>query len=126
MKTLLLFSIAILFFLPFTGMAQNEYKCSEWKQFTSNDIKSKLFLRICENSNSGSLEIKNETNNDVKLTYLLNFNNGESTTGNVIINLDDKTSKIPCLNCMETIGSGIKSWEFREIIYKESDGLEKK
>ncbi len=126
MKTFLLFSIAILFFLPFTGMAQSEYKCSEWKQFSNNDVKSKLFLRICENGNSGSLEIKNSTEKDVKLTYTVDFNNGESATGTVIIELDDKTPKIVCLNCMEIKGGGIKSWEFKDIIFRDSNGFDAK
>ena len=60
------------------------------------------------------------------MTYLVDFNNGESTTGTVIIDLDDKTPKIVCMNCIETKGGGIKSWKFKEIIFKESDGFDKK
>ena len=125
MKTLLLFTLIIFSFLPLKSIAQNGDKCSKWIPFGTNELEAKLFLKTCEseNSDSGSLEIKNETNNDVKLTYVLNFNNGESTTGTVIIDLDDKTSKIPCLNCIETKGGGIKSWEFKHIIYRNSNGF---
>ena len=128
MKTILLFSIAILSFIPFTSVAQSKNKCSEWMQFSENGFETKLFLRTCEevSNNSASLEIKNSTEKDVKLTYLVDFNNGESTTGTVIIDLDDKTPKIVCMNCIETKGGGIKSWKFKEIIFKESDGFDKK
>jgi hypothetical protein len=128
MKTLLLFTLIIVSLLPFKSIAQDGYKCSKWIPYGTNELESKLFLKTCENESgdSGSLEIKNETNNDVKLTYVINFNNGESSTGTVIIELDDKTPKINCLNCIETKGGGIKSWEFKDIIYRNSNGFENK
>ena len=120
-RLVLLFSIGFLFFLPFSSIAQQEYKCSEWKEYSNNDIQSKLFLKICESSNSGFLQIKNSTEKEVKLTYTVNFNNGETTTGTVIVDLDDKSPKLVCSNCMDSIGGGIKSWEFKDIIFNESN-----
>ena len=125
MKTLPLFTLIIFSLLPLKSIAQNGDKCSKWIPYGTNELEAKLFLKTCEseNSDSGSLEIKNETNNDVKLTYVLNFNNGESTTDTVIIELDDKTAKILCLNCVESKGGGIKSWYFEKIQYKKRNGF---
>jgi hypothetical protein len=107
-------------------MAQSEYNGSDWNQFSNNDINSNLFLRICENGNSGSIEIKNSTKKDVKLTSTVDFNNGESATGTAIIELNDKTPKIVCFNSMETKGGGIKPWRFKNIIVRDSNGFDAK
>ena len=119
MKTLLLFTITFLSF--FSNPSEN--KCSQWLPFGQNGIEANLFLRTCENENGdGSLEIKNENEKDVKLTYVINFNNGESTTATVLVPLDDKTSKIICLNCIESKGGGIASWKFENIIFEGEAG----
>ncbi len=88
--------------------------------FGPSKTESLLFLRTCENKNgdSGYIEIKNENEKNVKLTYVINFNNGESFTANVMIPLDDKTSQIKCLNCLESNGGGIASWKFENIVFE--------
>lgn len=106
------------------NIAQNSPSdCKPWIEY---GINSKLFFRICENSENNTVffEIKNETDKDVKLTYKINFNNGESATGTVIIDLDDKSPKIQCLNCTENKTDVIKSWKFEDIIFRESDGFD--
>ena len=120
MKTLLLFTIT---FLSFSSNSSIN-KCSQWLPFGQNGIEAKLFLRTCENENgdSGSLEIKNENEKDVKLTYVIKFNNGESVSANVMIPFDDKTAQIICLNCLESKGGGIASWEFTNIIFEGQVG----
>jgi len=120
MKTTLLFTITFLSF--FSNLSAD--KCSNWMPFEQSKTESLLFLRTCENErgDSGYIEIKNENEKDVKLTYTINFNNGESLTANVLIPFDDKTEEITCLNCLESKGGGIASWKFENIIFKGQPG----
>jgi hypothetical protein len=120
MKIILLYTISIISLFS----SLNSNKCSDWIPFGSNKTESLLFFRTCEDENntSGYFEIKNENEKDVKLTYIINFNNGESTTAKVLVPFDDKTSKIICLNCIESIGGGIASWKFENIIFEGEAG----
>lgn len=120
MKTTLLLTITFLSFL--SNLSSD--KCSSWMPFGQSKTESLLFLRTCESESgdSGYLEIKNDNEKDVKLTYVINFNNGEFLTANVKIPFDDKTSEIICLNCLASMGGGIASWKFENIIFEGQAG----
>ena len=67
-------------------------------------------------NNTAYFEIKNDSNYDVRLRYVINFNNGRTITGNAAIQLDDK-KRISSKQFIDSIGSGIQSWEFNNIIF---------
>lgn len=121
--------LLILLFVTFSShcMFSQTYvpdSCIEWQPFGSSGNNALLFLKTCQTPDAsfGYLEIKNETVKDVKLHYVINFNNGSSVSGNVMVPYDDKTQKIDCPNCIQSVGSGIANWSFDSIVYKGEPG----
>jgi len=122
-------SCLILLFVMFSShcMFSQTYvpdTCSRWLPYGTSGNDALLFLQTCETPDGtfGYLEIKNETEKDVKLHYVINFNNGNSISGDVKVPYDDKISKIECPNCIQSVGSGIASWSFERIIYEGQPG----
>lgn len=93
--------------------------CTQWEAFGKSGNNALLSLRSCQetDNNTAYFEIKNDSNYDVSLTYVLHFNNGQTITGDATIELDDKI-RISSKQCIDSIGKGIASWELINIKFK--------
>lgn len=91
--------------------------CTEWENFLLADgTNSNLYMRFCNLSESGSgyFEIKNDTDLDAKLVYLINFKNSKNTSKDVIIPRDDK-ARFYFGDNSNVYQSGVSSWKFDKI-----------
>jgi PDZ domain-containing secreted protein len=93
--------------------------CTQWEAFGEIGNNALLSFRSCQetDNNTAYFEIKNESNYDVKLSYVLHFNNEQTITGDAFIELDDKI-RISSKQCIDSIGKGIASWELINIKFK--------
>ena len=117
------FILALLFVMTVNQISYSQTNltpdvCSQWESFGQSGNNTLLSLRTCQetDNNTAYFEIKNDSNYDVKLRYVINFNNGRTVTGNAAIQLDDK-KRISSKQFIDSIGSGIQSWELHNIIF---------
>ena len=122
---ILKFILALLFVMTVNQISYSQTNltpnvCSQWESFGQSGNNALLSLRTCQETenNTAYFEIKNESNYDVRLKYVINFNNGRTITGNAAIQLDDK-KRISSKQFIDSIGSGIQSWELNNIIFNE-------
>ena len=120
---ILKFIFALLFVITVNQISYSQTNltpdvCSQWESFGQSGNNALLSLRTCQetDNNTAYFEIKNDSNYDVRLRYVINFNNGRTITGNAAIQLDDK-KRISSKQFIDSIGSGIQSWEFNNIIF---------
>jgi len=118
------FILALLFVMTVNQISYSQTNltpdvCSKWESFGESGNNALLSLRSCQetDNNTAYFEIKNESNYDVKLSYVLHFNNGETITGDAFTQLDDKI-RISSKQCIDSIGKGIASWELINIKFK--------
>ncbi len=120
---ILKFIFALLFVITVNQISYSQTNltpdvCSQWESFGLSGNNALLSLRTCQetDNNTAYFEIKNDSNYDVRLRYVINFNNGRTITGNAAIQLDDK-KRISSKQFIDSIGSGIQSWELNNIIF---------
>jgi hypothetical protein len=118
---ILKFILALLFVMTVNQISYSQTNltpdvCSQWESFGQSGNNALLSLRTCQetDNNTAYFEIKNDSNYDVKLTYVLHFNNGQTITGDKAIGLDDKV-RISSKQCINSVGKGIASWELINI-----------
>ena len=122
-KNIMKFILALLLVMTVNQISYSQTNltpdvCSQWEYFEKSGDNALLSFRSCQetDNNTAYFEIKNESNYDVRLKYVINFNNGRTITGNAAIQLDDK-KRISSKQFIDSIGSGIQSWEFNNIIF---------
>ena len=115
------FILALLFVMTVNQISYSQTNltpdiCSQWESLENSGDNALLSFRSCQetDNNTAYFEIKNDSNYDVKLSYVLHFNNGQTITGDASIQLDDKV-RINSKECIETVGKGIESWKFINI-----------
>ena len=120
-KNIMKFILALLLVITVNQISYSQTNltpdvCSQWEYFEKSGDNALLSFRSCQetDNNTAYFEIKNDSNYDVKLTYVLHFNNGQTITGDASIQLDDKV-RISSNQCIETVGKGIESWKFINI-----------
>ena len=120
-KNIMKFILALLLVMTVNQISYSQTNltpdvCSQWEYFEKSGDNALLAFRSCQETDNDTayFEIKNDSNYDVKLSYVLHFNNGQTITGDASIQLDDKV-RINSKECIETVGKGIESWKFINI-----------
>jgi hypothetical protein len=120
-RNIVKFILALLFVMFINQISYSQTNltpdiCNQWESYGKSGNNALLFLRTCQetDNNTAYFEIKNESNYNVRLRYVINFNNGQSVTGNADIQLDDKI-RISTKQFNDSIGNGIESWELNNI-----------
>lgn len=98
-------------------------RCTDWQAWKRQGRESKLSLKICENATStyGTYEFKNSNDTNVRIGFMLYFNNGKSYKGSMRINAYSQSNKAACPSCA-TNNSGLKEWSLTKIAFEGEDG----
>lgn len=116
-KALMLLTV----FMALTAVAAD--RCTSWQAYKTSGPESRIFIKICEYESGGSgyYKFKNDNDKDVRISFVITFNDGSTWKGSTKIDAYSTTDGSACSKCASK-KSGVDSWELTKIAFEGENG----